>query len=47
MAQILKPNRKDNRGGHKPKTSIKIMFTYRIFKEEREKIVQFIKGMRK
>lgn len=30
MAQILKPNRLDNRGGNKPKTSTKKMFNFRV-----------------
>jgi hypothetical protein len=30
MAQTLKPNRIDNRGGNKPKTSTKKMFHYRV-----------------
>ena len=30
MAQKLKPNRLDNRGGHKKKKSTKVMFTYRV-----------------
>jgi hypothetical protein len=36
MAQILKPNRLDNRGGHKPKTSTKKMFTYRVEPQHHE-----------
>jgi len=42
MAQKLKPNRLDNRGGFKKKTSTKIMFTYRIEPELRKVIVEFI-----
>lgn len=30
MAQTLKPNRLDNRGGTKKKTSTKIMFSWRV-----------------
>jgi len=30
MAQQLKPNRSDNRGGSKPKTSTKKMFSFRV-----------------
>lgn len=36
MAQILKPNRSDNRGGNKPKTSTKEMFSFRVEKEHHE-----------
>jgi hypothetical protein len=30
MAQVLKHNRSDNRGGYKPKTSTKKMFSFRV-----------------
>jgi len=36
MAQILKPNRLDNRGGSKPKTSTKKMFSFRVEKAQHE-----------
>jgi len=36
MAQILKPNRLDNRGGSKKKTSTKAMFSFRIEKAQHE-----------
>jgi hypothetical protein len=36
MAQILKPNRLDNRGGNKPKTSTKKMFSYRVEENQHE-----------
>lgn len=36
MAQNLKPNRLDNRGGNKPKTSTKKMFSYRVETEHHE-----------
>jgi len=36
MAQILKPNRLDNRGGSKPKTSTKKMFSFRVEKSQHE-----------
>lgn len=45
MAQILKPNRLDNRGGTKKKTSTKIMFSYRIEPHLRKQIVEFIKSL--
>lgn len=47
MAQTLKPNRLDNRGGSKKKTSIKIMFSYRIEPQFRKQIVEFIKSLQK
>lgn len=47
MAQILKLNRLDNRGGFKPKNSTKIMFSYRIEPEHRQKIIEFIKTLQK
>jgi hypothetical protein len=34
MAQKLKPNRLDNRGGNRPKTSTKKMFSYRVEKSQ-------------
>lgn len=34
MAQNLKPNRSDNRGGSKPKTSTKKMFSFRVEKAQ-------------
>lgn len=34
MAQHLKPNRSDNRGGNKPKTSTKKMFSFRVEKSQ-------------
>lgn len=36
MAQTLKPNRSDNRGGYKPKTSTKEMFSWRVEKKHHE-----------
>lgn len=36
MAQQLKPNRSDNRGGSKPKRSTKKMFSYRVEESEHE-----------
>lgn len=36
MAQHLKPNRLDNRGGLKPKTSTKKMFSFRVEKRHHE-----------
>jgi len=36
MAQQLKINRSDNRGGSKPKTSTKKMFSYRVEESEHE-----------
>lgn len=36
MAQILKKNRLDNRGGFKPKTSTKKMFTFRVEEKHHE-----------
>jgi len=36
MAQKLKPNRSDNRGGNKPKTSTKKMFSFRVEKSQHE-----------
>jgi len=36
MAQILKPNRLDNRGGYKHKTSTKKMFSFRVEKKQHE-----------
>lgn len=36
MAQQLKPNRSDNRGGSKPKTSTKKMFTHRVEQDQHE-----------
>ncbi len=45
MAQNLKPNRSDNRGGHKPKTSTKVMFSYRIEPEHRKRIIEFIQAI--
>lgn len=45
MAQTLKPNRLDNRGGTKKKTSTKIMFSYRIEPQLRKQIVEFIKSL--
>lgn len=40
MAQQLKPNRSDNRGGFKPKTSTKIRFNYRIEPEYKELLTE-------
>jgi len=34
MGQNLKPNRSDNRGGSKPKTSTKKMFSFRVEKAQ-------------
>lgn len=45
MAQRLRQNRSDNRGGSKKKTSTKVMFSYRIEPGHRPKIVQFIKNL--
>lgn len=45
MGQNLKPNRIDNRGGYKKKTSTKIMFSYRIEPQHRAQIVTFIKSL--
>ena len=36
MAQILKPNRLDNRGGNKLKTSTKKMFSFRVEESQHE-----------
>ena len=36
MAQNLKPNRLDNRGGSKKKTSTKAMFSFRVEKAQHE-----------
>jgi len=36
MAQILKPNRLDNRGGSKKKTTSKTMFSFRVEKAQHE-----------
>jgi len=36
MAQTLKTNRSDNRGGYKPKTSTKKMFNYRVEESQHE-----------
>lgn len=36
MAQNLKPNRLDNRGGSKKKTSTKKMFTFRVEEKHHE-----------
>ncbi len=36
MAQNLKPNRSDNRGGLKPKTSTKKMFSFRVEESQHE-----------
>lgn len=36
MAQNLKPNRFDNRGGYKPKTSTKKMFSFRVEEKQHE-----------
>lgn len=45
MGQHLKPNRLDNRGGYKKKTSTKIMFSYRIEPQFRTQIVEYIKSL--
>jgi predicted HicB family RNase H-like nuclease len=45
MAQILKPNRLDNRGGHKPKTSTKKMFTYRVEESQHELLKEIAKKL--
>lgn len=38
MAQNLKPDRLDNRGGNKPTTSTKKLFIYRVEKSMHEKL---------
>lgn len=38
MAQNLKPNRTDNRGGNKPITSTKKLFIYRVERSMHEKL---------
>lgn len=38
MAQNLKPNRSDNRGGNKPITSTKKLFIYRVERSMHEKL---------
>ena len=45
MAQILKPNRLDNRGGHKPKTSTKKMFSYRVEENQHELLKEIAKRL--
>lgn len=47
MAQILKPNRSDNRGVFKRKTSTKVMFSYRIEPEHKQSIIKFIHEIHK
>lgn len=50
MAQILKPNRLDNRGGSKPKTSTKKMFSFRVEKSQHEllkEIAIYLNGLQK
>lgn len=41
MAQNLKPNRSDNRGGNKPITSTKKMFTYRVEESKHEELKKY------
>ena len=43
MAQTLKPNRLDNRGGTKPKTSTKKMFTFRVEEKHHELLKEISK----
>lgn len=43
MAQIIKPNRLDNRGGLKPKTSTKKMFTFRVEEKHHEILKEIAK----
>lgn len=45
MAQILKPNRLDNRGGNKPKTSTKKMFSYRVEPRHHEMLKEIAKKL--
>lgn len=47
MAQILKPNRKDNRGGHKPKIKLKLLpKSIRLYDVERPYLQKYIKSVR-
>jgi hypothetical protein len=47
MAQILKPNRKDNRGGHKPKLKLKLLpKSIRLYDVERPYLQKYIKSVR-
>lgn len=43
MAQILKPNRIDNRGGTKKKTSTKKMFSFRVEEKHHEILKEIAK----
>ena len=45
MAQILKPNRTDNRGGYKPKSSTKKMFSWRVELEYHELLKEIAKHL--
>jgi len=49
MAQILKPNRSDNRGGNKKKTSTKKMFSFRVEENQHEllkEIAQYLNDLK-
>lgn len=47
MAQILKPNRNDNRGGHKPKLKLKLLpKSIRLYAVERKYLQKHIKSIR-
>ncbi len=49
MAQVLKPNRSDNRGGNKKKTSTKKMFSFRVEESKHEllkEIAQYLNDMK-
>lgn len=45
MAQILKPNRLDNRGGTKKKTSTKKMFSFRVEEKYHEILKEIAKHL--
>lgn len=40
MSQKIKPGRTDNRGGGRPKSSEKIMFSYRVEPEHKETLTE-------
>lgn len=40
MSQKIKPGRTDNRGGGRPKSSKKIMFSYRVEPEHKETLTE-------
>lgn len=42
MAQSLLPNRSDNRGGSKPKTSTKKMFSFRVEEDQHELLKEIV-----